>query len=303
MNGGGSTGGEGAPAGGPGGPAGGVPPATGQGLAPAEVGAPAAPLPVPAPSDADLGAAGSDNDGGASSPAPPPLGRLGSACGERGPALSAASAAAPTGLSPSSAADIMSISPDGRVVTYNGSGLSDFDAGAALADAPIPPAVQGRYYAYYWEARVLDAGACGFIAVGLAPRDVCLDRLVGWEPGSWGYHADDGNFFPGCGIGTTYGPTFSTGDTVGCLWEGPSGKLSFTKNGVHLGVAKTGVAAAGVLYPAIGMRTVGEVVETIWGGTAECWGKERGGKGDKEVGEGKGRFMFDLDAYVANLAL
>lgn len=303
MDGGENDAGDGAPANGSDALAGGPPVNEVQALAPAEAGGPTAPLSATAPAETDHDPVGGCSDGDTSALPSTPLERLGSVCGERGPSLSAAFAAAPTGLCPSSAAEIMSISPDGRVVTYNGLGMTDVDAGSALAEAFIPMAVPGRYYAYYWEARIVDAGTSGFIGVGLAPRDVHLGRLVGWEPGTWGYHGDDGNFFSGCGIGESYGPTFSTGDTVGCLWEEPSGKLSFTKNGQHLGVAAMGVAAAGVLYPAIGMRSVGEVVEMKSWGTTKSWEGDAEGESDEGEGREKGRFMFDLDAYVADLAL
>lgn len=36
-----------------------------------------------------------------------------------------------------------------------------------------------------------------------------------WEPGSYGYHGDDGHKFHGQGHGEEYGPKFGTGDTVG----------------------------------------------------------------------------------------
>lgn len=63
-----------------------------------------------------------------------------------------------------------------------------------------------------------------------------------------------------------------------------------------------GVAAAGVLYPAIGMRSVGEVVEINWG-TTKSWEGDAEGESDEGEGREKGRFVFDLDAYVADLAL
>ena len=55
-----------------------------------------------------------------------------------------------------------------------------------------------------------------FIGVGFSASSVSLSRLPGWEKGSWGYHGDDGCAFEGSGKGRPYGPTFTTGDVIGC---------------------------------------------------------------------------------------
>ena len=127
-----------------------------------------------------------------------------------------------------------------------------------------------------------------------------LGRLPGWEATSWGYHGDDGFKFHGSGTGTNYGPQYSTGDVAGCLYNAVDGTLAFTKNGIELGVAFTGVSLpmaasmAGAskpgthgrlrrvlrlpLYPMVGLRTPGECVEANFG--------ER-------------PFVFDFAGYVA----
>ena len=48
--------------------------------------------------------------------------------------------------------------------------------------------------------------------IGFSARSVKLDRLPGWEKGSYGYHGDDGNAFEGSGTGKPYGPVFVAGD-------------------------------------------------------------------------------------------
>lgn len=90
--------------------------------------------------------------------------------------------------------------------------------------------------------------------IGFSHRTVSLSRLPGWEDNSWGYHGDDGRAFCCLGTGETFGPTFTTGDVIGCGidWTnaGPPGKdrerakdgdkkgggrAFFTKNGEFLG--------------------------------------------------------------------
>ncbi|KAG0287704.1 hypothetical protein BGZ98_004532, partial [Dissophora globulifera] len=100
-------------------------------------------------------------------------------------------------------------------------------------------------------------------------------HYTGWEPQSWGYHGDDGNSFGGCGNGRPFGPVFTTGDTIGCGVNFRDMSLFYTKNGAYLGVAFRDLK--GPLYPTVGMRTTGEIVEANFG--------QQG-------------FIFDIDEYV-----
>ncbi|KAF9427264.1 hypothetical protein BGZ94_005215 [Podila epigama] len=114
-----------------------------------------------------------------------------------------------------------------------------------------------------------------YIGIGVCNAGVALDRLPGWEPLSWGYHGDDGNSFGGCGNGRPFGPVFTTGDTIGCGVNFRDMSLFYTKNGRYLGVAFRDLK--GSLYPTVGMRTVGEIIEANFG---------------------QREFMFDIEEYV-----
>lgn len=59
----------------------------------------------------------------------------------------------------------------------------------------------------------------------------------GWDKGSYGYHGDDGNSFCSSGNGQPYGPTFTTGDIIGCGVNLVDNTCFYTKNGHHLGIA------------------------------------------------------------------
>jgi hypothetical protein len=52
---------------------------------------------------------------------------------------------------------------------------------------------------------------------------------------SFGYHADDGKTFSSSLTGFKYGPSFTTGDIVGCCLNCVDGTLFFTLNGSKLG--------------------------------------------------------------------
>lgn len=77
---------------------------------------------------------------------------------------------------------------------------TDADASAVRANRTIPLGCGVHYY----EAEVLDQGEEGFMSVGWMQQDLDLGRLVGWDRGSWGWHADDGRSFEGQGRGEEF---------------------------------------------------------------------------------------------------
>lgn len=147
---------------------------------------------------------------------------------------------------------------------------TDSGAGTVRADHPIPRSTG----LFYFEATIVSRGRDCHISVGLCRSDMLLSRLPGWEEDSWGYHGDDGKSFCCHGEGNSYGPQFSTGDVIGCAVNFSSGECFYTKNGVHLGIAFTGLT--GELYPSIGLRSSGEQVRLNFGAQA---------------------FVFDIDYY------
>lgn len=59
----------------------------------------------------------------------------------------------------------------------------------------------------------------------------------GWDKHSYGYHGDDGHSFCSSGTGQPYGPTFTTGDVIGCCVNLINNTCFYTKNGHSLGKA------------------------------------------------------------------
>merc|ERR1719193_1125674 len=80
---------------------------------------------------------------------------------------------------------------------------------------------------------------------------------------SYGYHGDDGHSFCSSGTGQPYGPTFTTGDVIGCGINLIDNTCFYTKNGHHLGIAFTDLPPN--LYPTVGLQTPGEVVDANFG--------------------------------------
>jgi len=166
----------------------------------------------------------------------------------------------PTGLSVRGLrGDLLQV--EGSHVRYVGPGNSDEDAAALRANQPIPSTAA----LYYFEVEVVSQGRDGFIGIGLSAATVSLARLPGWDRNSYGYHGDDGNSFEGTGKGKPYGPTFTSGDVIGCLYNAAERSVSFFKNGYDLGVAFRDVSDSVPLFPTIGLRTPGEAVSVNFG--------------------------------------
>ncbi|KAI5842025.1 concanavalin A-like lectin/glucanase domain-containing protein, partial [Tricharina praecox] len=95
------------------------------------------------------------------------------------------------------------------------------------------------------------------VGLGLCDKpNVNFAQMPGWDSRTWGYHGDDGQKFTGAGYGDFYSELYGIGDTVGCGVD-KQGNIFFTKNGVHLGVAFTGIA--GQLFPIVGLSLSGRV--------------------------------------------
>ncbi|KAK8844546.1 hypothetical protein IAR55_006393 [Kwoniella newhampshirensis] len=150
---------------------------------------------------------------------------------------------------------------------------TDEDATALHTTSSIPIACGVHYY----EVLVLDKGLEGFMSVGWTLKGTNSRRLVGWDKGSWGWHGDDGRSFEGQGRGQKFSETWTTGDTVGCGVDFSTGRAFFTKNGKMLGHRFSNLGRG--LYPAVGLRSVGESVAIDFNGP----------------------FMFDIASYVRSI--
>ncbi|XP_072942687.1 ran-binding protein 10 isoform X2 [Epargyreus clarus] len=138
-------------------------------------------------------------------------------------------------------------------------GKTHKDAASVRATHPIPAACG----LYYFEVRIVSKGRDGYMGIGLSAHGVNMNRLPGWDKHSYGYHGDDGHSFCSSGTGQPYGPTFTTGDVIGCGVNLVDNTCFYTKNGHHLGIAFRGLPAN--LYPTVGLQTPGEVVDANFG--------------------------------------
>ncbi|ORZ15088.1 concanavalin A-like lectin/glucanase domain-containing protein, partial [Absidia repens] len=96
------------------------------------------------------------------------------------------------------------------------------------------------------------------LAIGLTTRPYPLFRMPGWNRHSVGYHSDDGHkFCDDATGGQPFGPSWTKGDTVGCIYNVETGTVYFSLNGYLIGGGATGTGAfsgleSHVYYPSIG---------------------------------------------------
>jgi len=145
------------------------------------------------------------------------------------------------------------------IVTYKGPGKSHKDAASVRSDYPIPPLTG----IYYFEVKILSKGREGYMGIGLSTSQVNLNRLPGWDKGSYGYHGDDGHSFCSSGSGIVYGPTFTTGDYVGCCVNFLENSCFYTRNGYNLGTSFRDIPNE--IYPTVGLQTPNESMEANFG--------------------------------------
>ncbi|XP_060520448.1 ran-binding protein 9 isoform X2 [Cylas formicarius] len=175
------------------------------------------------------------------------------------PAVNESKTPLPRAWSPKEKYGYIGLSQGNLRVHYKGHGNSHRDAASIQAPHPIPAACG----LYYFEVKIVSKGRDGYMGIGLSKRGVNLNRLPGWDKDSYGYHGDDGHSFCSSGTGKPYGPTFTTGDVIGCGVNLIDNTCFYTKNGHHLGTAFSDLPPD--LYPTVGLQTPGEVVDANFG--------------------------------------
>ena len=113
------------------------------------------------------------------------------------------------------------------------------------------------------------------LGIGFSNLNVKLNQFPGWDKNSYGYHGYRGSIWAAGSI-KTYGPTFTTGDVIGCCFNLVEKQIFFTKNGEKEDIAIKGVTST-TLFPTLGMQSPGEIVQANFG---------------------QSEFIFDFDKYL-----
>lgn len=152
------------------------------------------------------------------------------------------------------------VSGDRLSAEYIGWGQHGYDVGAVQANRPVPP----QRLLYYFEMTVEDRGRRGAIGIGFSDENFDTHHQPGWDPNSYGYHGDNGRVYRERGWGDPFGPTFSTGDTVGAGINYAAQEILFTKNGRLVGRTPFNDTEE-PLYPTIGLHSYNEKVVLNFG--------------------------------------
>lgn len=167
--------------------------------------------------------------------------------------------AGPTEVNTTKASHLVKVHKDKLTVTYNGKANHTQDVGAVQSNRPF----SNKVLIGYFEMTVVNAGAKGCMAIGLGNANFNNTRHPGWEPGSYGYHGDDGRKFNYSSRGEPYGGKFGAEDVVGCGLHFGTREIFFTKNGKNLGVAFTDPGHS--YFPTVGLHSEGETVTLNFG--------------------------------------
>ncbi|EEY57537.1 uncharacterized protein PITG_00094 [Phytophthora infestans T30-4] len=98
-----------------------------------------------------------------------------------------------------------------------------------------------------WLVRI-EKSSSPYLFVGVATRQANLDSFLGADDQSWGFIGDKALYYQRNRI-RAYGETFTEGDCIGLRLDCEKGELSFSKNGVDLGVAFDNIV--GSVSPAV----------------------------------------------------
>ena len=178
-----------------------------------------------------------------------------------------------THLDTSMCSEYLIVSADKLSVKHRGPSDHIGHVGAIQANRP---ALCGELL-YYFEMTIKDCGSTGAIALGFTDENFENSRVPGWDPNTYGYHGDNGEFYDNSGVGKPYASKYTTGDIVGAGINFASEEIFFTKNGKLLpSVPMTGKT---LLYATIGLLS--------------C-------NGEVKVNFGQRKFVFDLKAMKLN---
>mmetsp|Transcript_30833 Transcript_30833/g.69223 ORF Transcript_30833/g.69223 Transcript_30833/m.69223 type:complete len:1182 (-) Transcript_30833:197-3742(-) len=113
-----------------------------------------------------------------------------------------------------------------------------------------------------WEIRI-ESSATAYLFVGAATREADLNTFLGGDDFGWGYIGDRALYHKRTKL-KVYGERFGEGDVMGVCLDLTRGTLSFSKNGLDLGVAFEGLGVINTaLYPAIAFYNQGQQVSLV----------------------------------------
>uniref|UniRef100_A0A914HAE2 B30.2/SPRY domain-containing protein n=1 Tax=Globodera rostochiensis TaxID=31243 RepID=A0A914HAE2_GLORO len=151
--------------------------------------------------------------------------------------------------------------PDRLTVQFTSSHW--FENSSVFAEFPIP-----RTGIFYYEAKILSIRRR--VYVGLAHRQMPVDRRVGYFRGTyafgsdgtfWGHAVGDHRLSAGVHPFITGRPEFGVGNTIGCGVDLANRQIIYSLNGQRLDTAGLHVGPADFLFPCVTLYDAQDKIE------------------------------------------
>jgi ankyrin len=140
------------------------------------------------------------------------------------------------------------VSEDGLSVSVGEASLNPKNEGYACASIRADHCMPGDGV-YYFEITIDEDADAKAIGIGFCAEHAPLDRFVGWDQNSWGYHGDTGTTFEHNEYGQGYDKGYAKGVTIGCGVHFEKETAFFTRDGELIRPVFQGIK--GKLYPAV----------------------------------------------------
>eukprot|EP00698_Gefionella_okellyi_P024600 TRINITY_DN8735_c0_g1_i1.p1 TRINITY_DN8735_c0_g1~~TRINITY_DN8735_c0_g1_i1.p1 ORF type:complete len:410 (-),score=76.06 TRINITY_DN8735_c0_g1_i1:99-1328(-) len=155
----------------------------------------------------------------------------------------------------------LEVGRDRVTVKYTGNAHHNNDVGGIQCNISCDPDVMIPYF----EITVVNSGIKGNMSIGITNDQYRGTSHPGSEVHTYGYVADEGKRSTN-GRSEVYGPTWTTGDVVGCGLIYHKREIFFTKNGKNLGAAFHHLQNEIPYFFTIGLHSSGEVVHANFNG-------------------------------------
>lgn len=121
---------------------------------------------------------------------------------------------------------------------------------------------------FYYETKLLNAGASPYALIGVATSAASLSNYPGADVNGWGYYQDTGQTYHNSSP-TSFGPNFTANDVIGCAVDMDAGKIWWSKNGAFQGSGDPATGAnpaytglTGPIFAALGL-TFGDTAHLL----------------------------------------
>ncbi|VDI30258.1 Hypothetical predicted protein [Mytilus galloprovincialis] len=113
--------------------------------------------------------------------------------------------------------------------------------------------------------KIIHEGKSRFIGIGVAPRDYAPNRMPGWNPTSYGYHADDGGIYTGKSSSNTKFARCYKGDIMSVYCDTEAKDIKFYKNDkmIYKVPEEMITVPPNGFYPMVSLHSAGECVKLL----------------------------------------